>query len=76
MQVDSTLVFPSSEVKDPAAMQEMQDMWVQSLDGKRSAGGGQSNPLQHSHLGNPHGQKRLAGYSPQGRKESDMAKAS
>ena len=35
MQVDSILVFPSSsEVKDPAAMQEMQETRVQSLVGK------------------------------------------
>ena len=30
------------------------------------------NPLQYSCLENPHGQRSLAGYSPQGRKESDM----
>ena len=37
----------------------------------RSPGGGHSNPLQYSCLGNPHGQRSLAGYSPWGRKESD-----
>jgi len=31
-----------------------------------------SNPLQYSCLENPHGQGSLAGYSPRGRKESDM----
>ena len=36
----------------------------------RSPGGGHSNPLQYSCLENPHGQKSLAGYSPQGCKES------
>ena len=37
----------------------------------RSPGGGHSNPLQYSCLENPHGQRSPAGYSPQGRKESD-----
>ena len=41
----------------------------------RSAGGGHGNPLQYSCLENPHGQKSLAGYSPQGRKELDMIEA-
>ena len=39
----------------------------------RSPGGEHSNPLQYSCLENPHGQRILAGYSPWGRKESDMA---
>ena len=30
----------------------------------RSPGGGRDNPLQYSCLENPHGQRRLAGYSP------------
>ena len=38
----------------------------------RSPGGGHGSPLQYSCLENPHGQRRLAGYSPWGRKESDM----
>ena len=37
----------------------------------RSLGGGQGNPLQCSCLEIPHGQRRLAGYSPWGCKESD-----
>ena len=37
----------------------------------RSPGGGHGNPLQHSCLENPHGQRSPAGYSPQGHKESD-----
>ena len=37
----------------------------------RSLGGGHGNPLQYSCLENPHGQRSLAGYSPQGHKESD-----
>ena len=34
-------------------------------------GEGNGNPLQHSCLENPHGQRSLVGYSPWGRKESD-----
>ena len=42
----------------------------------RSPGGGHGNPLQYSCPENPHAQRSLAGYSPWGRKESDMAKHS
>ena len=35
-------------------------------------GGGNGNPLQYSCLENPHGQRRLEGYSPCGSKKSDM----
>ena len=49
----------------------MQEVWVQSL--------GWEDPLEkvmasHSSIlaGEFHGQRSLAGYSPQGRKESDM----
>ena len=38
----------------------------------RSPEGGHGNPFQHSSLENPHGQRSPAGYSPWGRKESDM----
>ena len=38
----------------------------------RSPGGGHSNRLQYSCPGETHGQTSLAGYSPWGRKESDM----
>ena len=38
---------------------------VSSIPGLgRSLRGGHSNPLQYSCLDNPHGQRRLAGYSP------------
>ena len=37
----------------------------------RSPGRGHGNPLQYSCLGNLHGQRSLAGYSPPGHKESD-----
>ena len=38
----------------------------------RSPGGEHGNPLQYSCLENPHGQRSLVGYSPQGCTESDM----
>ena len=38
-----------------------------------SPGEGNGNPLQYSHLENPHGQRSLVGYSPRSRKESDMS---
>ena len=38
----------------------------------RSPEGGHGNPLQYSCLENPHGQRILVGYNPQGHKESDM----
>ena len=41
----------------------------------RSPGGRHGNPLQYSRLENPHGQGSLAGYSPQGHKESDTTEA-
>ena len=41
----------------------------------RSTGKGNDNPLQYSCLGKSYGQRRLAGYSPCGRKQSDMTEA-
>ena len=38
----------------------------------RSPGGRHGNPLQYCGLENPHGQRCLSGYSPWGRKDSDM----
>ena len=38
---------------------------------EKSAGGGHGNPIQYFCLKNPHGQRNLAGYSPQGHKGSD-----
>ena len=48
-------------------------MWVPSLGLEGSPGEGNGNPLQHSWLENPHGQRSLEGYRPWGRQESDMA---
>ena len=39
---------------------------------ERAPGGGHGNPVQYSCLENPHGQRSLVGYRPQGHKESDM----
>ena len=41
----------------------------------RSPAGGHGNPLQYFCLENPHGQRSLVDYSPQGHKESDMTEA-
>ena len=38
-------------------------MWVPSLGLEGSPGEGNGNPLQHSWLENPHGQRSLVGYS-------------
>ena len=38
----------------------------------RSPGEGNGSPLQHSCLEKSHGRRSLIGYSPWGRKESDM----
>ena len=43
--------------------------WIPGLG--KSPVGGHGNPLQYSCLGNPHGQRSLAGYSPWGCKELD-----
>ena len=57
-------------VKNPPAIQEMQETWVRSL--------GREDPLEeemetHSSIlaGKFHGQRSLTGYSPGGRKELD-----
>jgi len=41
----------------------------------RSPGRGHGNPLQYSRLGESHGRKSLAGYSPYGCTESDTTEA-
>ena len=58
----------------PANAEDVKD--ADSVPGSgRAPGGGHGNPLQYSWLENPHGQKRLGGYSSWGRKESDMTEA-
>ena len=55
----------------PANAGDMRD--AGSIPGSgRSPGGGHGDPLQCSCLGKFHGQRSLVGYSPWGRKESDM----
>ena len=41
----------------------------------RSPGEGQGNPPQYSHLENPHGQRRLVGYSPEDHEVLDTTEA-
>ena len=68
--------FPGgSAVKNPPAMQEIQETQVQFLGWEDPIEGGHGNLLQYSCLENPHGLRRLVGYSPQGRKESDTSEA-
>ena len=62
-------------MKNPPEMQEPQETQVRSLGREDSPGGGHGNPLQYSCLENPQGQRRLVGYSPRGRKESDATGA-
>ena len=62
-------------VKNPPASEEdIRDTSVIPGSG-RSPGGGHVNAFQYTSLENPHGQRSLVGYSPQGLKESDMTEA-
>ena len=61
-----------SAVKNLPIVQELQETWARSLGWEDSPRGGHGNPLHYSCLENPHGQRSLMGYSPWGRKESDM----
>ena len=65
------LGFPGgSGVKNPPAMQESQEMQVRSLGWRRAW------PFTPIFVpGESHGQRRVAGYSSQGCKESDAAEA-
>ena len=60
----------AQQIKNLLAMQEAQETGVQSL-GRRSPEGGNGNPPVFSSE-KSHGQKSLAGCSPQGHKESEM----
>ena len=65
----STLGFPGSSASKESTF-NAGDLGL--IDGlRRSPGGGYGNPFQYSCLENPHGQRRLAGYSPWGLKESN-----
>ena len=56
-------------VNNPSAMWET---WVWCLGWEDSLKEGHGNPLQYSRLDDPRGQRSLEGYSPWGRKGSDM----
>ena len=67
--------------KNPPAMQQMQEMWVWSLEEiqemlGRFPGGGHGTTLQYSCLENPHGQRSRVGYSLWGSKKSDTTEQS
>ena len=55
----------------PASAGDIRDMGLIPGSG-RSPGGGHGNPLQYSCLEDRMDRGRLEGYSPWGRKESDM----
>ena len=59
-------------VKNPPAMQEMEERWVRSLGLENPLQEGMATPLQYSCLGNPPGQRSLVGYSPWGHKELEQ----
>ena len=61
-----------SAVKNLPAMQEPQEMQVQSLGRKDSMEKGIAIHSKMFLPGESHGQRSLAGYSPQGLKESDV----
>ena len=63
------------KVKNPSVSEgDLRDADLIPGSGK-SPEGGHGNPLQCSCLENPHGQRRLVGYHPWDRKESDMTEA-
>ena len=63
------LSYGGLEVNPPAVRRRGKRGSILGLG--RSPGEGNYNPLQYSCVENPHEQRSLAGYSPQGLKESD-----
>ena len=61
-------------VKDPPAMQETQETWVQSQSQEDHL---EESMAAHSsvHAGEPHGQRNLVGHSPWKSKELDTTEA-
>ena len=77
LQIYLHLLYPSCQValvvkNLPAKQKTQRDMCLIPGLG-RSPRGRHGNPLQYSCLKNPHGQRRLAGYSSWGHKELDAA---
>ena len=63
----------AQQVKNPPAVQELQETWVRSLSQENSLEGyGQPTPVFLPEK--CHGQRGLVGYSPEGSKESDTTK--
>ena len=58
----------------PANAEDIGDEGLIPGLGRSPGGGGEGNPFQYSCLENPHGQRSLASYSPQGHKELDTTK--
>ena len=65
---DIKIYLVAQAVKNLPAMWET---WIPSLGQEDSPGEGMATHSQYSCLENPHGQRSLVGYSPQGGKESD-----
>ena len=65
--------FPHSSVGKESAC-NVGDLGLIPESG-RSPGGGHGNPLQYSGLENPHGQRNLAGYSPEDAKNQTLLSA-
>ena len=62
------MLYIAQLVKNLPAMQETGVRFL----GWEAPGEGTGNPLQYSCLENPHGQRRLVGYSPRGHKEAGV----
>ena len=63
--------FPGSSAGEESACNAEDPSLIPGLG--RSPGGGHGNPLQCPSLENPHGERSLGGFGPQGHKESDTA---
>jgi len=62
---------PKMELKSKLHVRDVNSI----LGLRRFPGGGHGNPFQYSCLENPHGQRSLMGYGPQGQKESETTEA-
>ena len=73
MYVSTWASLLAQKVKNPPAVQEI---WVQSLGWEDFLEESMVTHSRYSCLENPHGQRRLAGYSPWGHKEPDTTEHS